>query len=120
MSTFTSEFKLSVGIAVKPRAKSDKITNANWSFFNQHTNGIDITKTCACSQGVGQMQIGGIGITTENGGNATLGPTRGRLFQRALGEHSNTNPGLGCGPHCSRESGHAGTHHEKIEFGGHR
>jgi hypothetical protein len=77
MSTFTSEFKLSVGIAVKPRAKSDKITNANWSFFNQHTNGIDIAKSCTCSQGVGQMQIGGIGITTENGGNATLGPTRG-------------------------------------------
>jgi hypothetical protein len=120
MSTFTGEFKLSVGIAVEPRTKSDKITNANWSFFNQHTNGIDIAKACACSQGVGQMQIGGIGIATENRGNAALGPTSGRLFQRAFSQHSNTNSGLSCGPHRSRESGHAGTHHEKIEFGGHR
>jgi hypothetical protein len=66
------------------------------------------------------MQVGGIGITTENGSDATLGPTSGRLFQRALGEHANTNSGLGCCPHCSRESRHAGTHHEKIKFSGHR
>jgi hypothetical protein len=120
MSTFTGEFKLSVGIAVEPRTESDKVTNANWSFFNQNTNGIDIAKTCTCSQGVGEMQVGGIGITAENGGDATLGPTSSRLFQRTLGEHTNTNSRLCCCPNCSREPGHAGTHHEKIEFSGHR
>jgi hypothetical protein len=77
MSTFTGEFKLSVGIAVKPRTKSDKVTNANWSFFNQNANGIDIAKACTCSQGVGEMQIGGIGIATEHGSDATLGPASG-------------------------------------------
>jgi hypothetical protein len=120
MSSFTGEFKLSVGIAVEPRTKSDEITNANRAFFDQHAHSIDIAKACARSQGVGQMQVGGIGITAENGGDATLGPTSSRLFQRTLGEHTNTNSGLGCCPHCSREPGHAGTHHEKIEFSGHR
>ena len=120
MSTFTGKFKLSIGIAVEPRTKSDEVTNANWAFFHQHAHSIDIAEACARSQCVGQMQVGGIGITTENGGNPTLGPTSGRLFQRAFGEHANTNSGLGCCPHRSREPGHAGTHHEKIEFSGHR
>ena len=77
MSAFTCEFKLSVGITIEMSAKRNKVTNANGAFFDQHAHSIDVTKPCARGQGVSQMQIGGIGIAAEYGGDTTLGPTGG-------------------------------------------
>jgi len=120
MSAFTGKLKLPVGIAIETRAKGNKITNPDRAFFDQHAHSVYVTKACARGQCVGEMQIGGIGIATEDRGHTTLGPTGRGLFKRPLGQHSNTNSGLSGCPHRGREPGHARTHYKKIEFSGHR
>ena len=120
VAPFAGEFESSVSIAIEPSTDSDEVTNTSRPFLDEHPYGIDIAQPCARGQRVGQMQVGGIGIATEHCGNATLGPSSRRLFEWALGEHADSNSGLGRRPHRRREPGHARTHDEKIEFGAHR
>jgi hypothetical protein len=120
MSAFTGEFKLSVGIAIKTCTECNKVTDAGGTFFDQHAHGIDIAKTCTGRQRVGQMQIGGIRVTTENRGHAALGPPSGGLLKRTFCQNANANSGLSSCPHCCRKPSDAGTHYEKIEFSVHR
>ena len=66
-------------------------------------------------QGVGQVEVGGIGVTAEHGGNAALGPAGGGLVELPLGDHADGQSQVG-GPHRGRQAGHPAAHHDEVQM----
>ncbi len=87
------------------------------SFVDEHTNGVEVAQAGSRGQRVRQMEVGGIRIVgaAENGGDATLGPSSGRLVQLPLGDDTDAEPVRAGSTYRSREPRHATSDDEQVK-----
>ena len=92
MTTFAGEFESTLIVPIERGTQRDEIANPARTFLDEHPHGVDVAEPGTGGQRVGQMQIGGIGIATQNCGHPALGPAGGGLLEITLGEHAYAEP----------------------------
>ena len=106
---------LTLLVHIEHGAKRNQFLHPPGSLVNQHPHGRGVAQPATGRQGVGQVQVEFFGIPRQRRRHTALGPAGGGLFQLAFGEHAHRQPRLGAS-YRSRQAGHAGAQHQKIEF----
>ena len=106
------------GIAVEHRTQSDELVHACRTLVDEHAHDIGVAQPGAGGEGVGQVEVGGVGVAAEHGGHAALGPASRGLGQVGLGEHAHAHAGPGCSPNRRRQPRHPAPEHEQVERDG--
>ena len=117
VAALAGQLERAVGVAVEDGAEGDQLVDAGRALVDEHPHGVDVAEPGAGGQGVGQVEVGGVGVTAEHGGHATLGPARGGLLQLALGEDADPHAVELGGPDGGREPGDAGAEDEQVQVG---
>ena len=73
-------------VEVEHCPESDEILYPPRALVDQDPHGVDVAQAGAGRQGVGQVEVGRVGILGQDRGHPALGPAGGRLMQLALGE----------------------------------
>ena len=107
-----------LAVAVEDGAHGDELVDAPRALVDQHADGVDIAQAGAGGQGVGQMEVGRVGVAAEHGGHAALGPSGGGLRHLRLGQDAHAQCHLVGRPHRRRQAGHAAAHDEQVELVG--
>ena len=82
---------------------------------DQHPHGVGVAQAGAGGQGVGQVEVGRVGVARQHRGHAALGPPGGGLVQLALGEHADPQAVDVGGADGGRQPGHAAAEHQQVE-----
>ncbi len=116
MAAFSGQGEIPPGLAVEHRTEPDQLVDTTRPLVDEHPHGVDVTESGPRRQGVGQMKVGGVLVASHRGGDAPLGPARGRLGQIGFGEHSHPEARR-CGqPHHGGQARHAGAEDEDVEL----
>ncbi len=79
--------QVAVAVAVEHRAERDELVDPCRALVDEHAHGVDVAQPGAGAERVGEVEVGGVVVAAEDGGDAALGPSGGRLLQLALGQH---------------------------------
>ncbi len=115
VSALASEQVLAPLVLVEHGAHRDELVDACGALVDQDPHRLDVAQAGAGLEGVGEVEVGGVGVAAQDGGHAALGPAGGRLRQLALGEHADPHAVHVCGPDGGGEAGDAGTEHQEVE-----
>ena len=74
-------------LTVEDGPHGDQLVNPRGSLVDQHTHGIGIAQPGAGGQGVGEVEVGGVLVATQDRGHTALGPAGGGLGQLGLGQY---------------------------------
>ena len=75
---------------------------------HQHADRVLVAEPGPGVERVGEVEVGGVGVAVQHGGDAALGPAGGRLRQLALRQHADPHAVRVGGPHRGRQPGDAG------------
>src|SRR3546814_6601139 len=93
ISNWSSDVCASRSVAsVEGRSESDQLVDASGALVDQHPHGVDVAQAGSRGEGVGEVQVGGVGVAAEHGRHSPLGPAGGGLLQLGLGEHADAHP----------------------------
>jgi hypothetical protein len=107
VAALTRQLELPVGVAVERRTEGDELMDPGRPLVDQHPDGVDVAEAGPRREGVGQVQIGRVGVAAaQHRGDASLGPPGGRLLQLGLREDPDGHPVELSGPHRRRQTGH--------------
>ena len=120
VATLPGQGQLAVGVPVEHRPEGDQVLDPRRPLVDEHPHRIGVAQAGAGGQGVGPVQVGGVGVAAEHRGHAALGPTGGRLVEVALGEHADPQAGIAVGGdggrlHRGRKPGDAAAQDQEIE-----
>ncbi len=104
------------GVEVEHRPQGDEVLHPARPLVDQDPDGVDVAQAGAGGQGVGQVEIGGIGVAAQDGGHPALGPPGGGLMEVGLGQHAHPDSGMGGrGLHSRREAGDPAAKDEQVQ-----
>ena len=114
VATLAGERERAVLFAIEHGAERDQLGDARRPFVDEHADGFDIAETGARGEGVGEVEVGGVLVVAENGGDAALRPAGGGLLEFAFREDTDAQARRR-GAHGRGQSGDAGTENEQVE-----
>ena len=115
VSTFASELESPVGRSIERRAHRDELGHPIGPLVDEDTDGFDVAQPRSGRERVGEMEVGRVGITGEDRGDAALCPPRGGLVELAFRQHADTEAEcIGC-PHRGRQPRDSAAEDQKIE-----
>ncbi len=125
VATLPGEGQPAVGVPVEHRPEGDQVLDPRRPLVDKDPHRVGVAQAGAGGQGVGPVQVGGVGVAAEHGGHAALGRTGGGLVEVALGQHADPQSGIAAGGdggrlHRGREPGDATAQHQEIEHIGHQ
>ena len=86
MATLASERERPRRLAVELDAERDQFLHTSGSLVDQDAHGFLVAQPGASGERVGEVQVRRVLVAAQHCGHAPLGPARGRLGQRALGQ----------------------------------
>jgi hypothetical protein len=92
MTSFTSELQPTVLVHVEDGAEGDQLADAAGTFVDQDAHGVRIAQTRSCRKRVREVEVRGVRVaTTQDCGHAALRPSRRRLVQLRLRQHTDAH-----------------------------
>ena len=73
------------GVPIEHGTEGDQLVDPPRPLVDQHPHGGRVTQVGTGFQGVGDVQVEGVGVLVEHRGHPALGPPGGRLVEHALG-----------------------------------
>ena len=96
--TLAGELQLTLAVPVEHRSHGDELVDAARALVDEHAHGVDVAQPVAGRQGVGQVEVGRVGVAPQHGRHASLRPSRGGLRQVGLGQHPHSQRQFVGGP----------------------
>ena len=107
--------QLAVGVAVEDGPEGDELVDPPRALLDEDPHGVLVAQAGAGGEGVGQVQVGRVGVAAEHGRDAALRPARRRLVELALGQHADPQAVHVRGPDGRREPGDAGAEDQQVQ-----
>ena len=118
VAAFASELQPPVVVAVEDRPHGDELVDAARALVHQGSHGLDVAQPGPRGEGVGEVQVGRVGVGREHGGDAALRPAGRRLRELGLREHADPQAQLVGGADGGRQAGHPAAQDEQVELVG--
>ena len=115
VAALAGQQQLTGGVPVEDGAERDQLVDPGRPLVHEHPHRVVVAQPGAGGQGVGEVEVGRVGIAAQHGGHAALGPPRRGLGQLALGQDADPQPVDVGRPHRGREAGDAGPEHQQVE-----
>ena len=120
MGARAGQRELPSAVEVEDGPEGDELVDPAGAFVDQHPYRRRVTEVRPRLEGVGDVQVQGVGVLVQHRGHPTLGPPCRGLVQHALGQETDPEAHGAGGPHGGREPGHPTAENEQIQIPGHR
>ena len=106
------------GVPVEDGAEGDQLVDPGRPLVDEHPHRVGVAQPGAGGQGVGQVEVGRVGVAAQHRGHPALRPPGGGLGQLALGQDADPQPVDVGRPHRGRQAGDAGPEDQQVEVRG--
>ena len=115
VAALAGQQQLAGGVPVEDGAEGDQLVDPGRPLVHEHPHRVLVAQPGARGQGVGEVEVGRVGIAAQHRGHAALRPPRRGLGQLALGQHADPQPVDVGRPHRGRQAGDAGPEDQQVE-----
>ena len=120
MAALPGEGQLAAGLPVEDSTEGDQLVDPAGALVDQHPDGGRVAEVGAGLEGVGDVQVEGVGVLVEHRGHAPLRPTGRGLVERALGQQAHAEAHGARGPYRGRQACHSTPEDQEVQLGRHR
>ena len=108
------------GLPVEDGAEGDQLVDPAGPLVHQHPDRGRVAEVGAGLEGVGDVQVEGVGVLVEHGRHTPLGPTGGGLVEDPLGQQADPQPHGPRGAHGGGQARHSTPEDQQVQLGRHR